>query len=77
MIEIVVCLHCHGAKLHTALGCPDDPACQEAAIARKIYTGWMTDERWRKAHLHPPEAPQDYPIAYFWAELAARAVLRS
>lgn len=45
------------------------------ALARQIYTAWMNDERWRKAHLHPPQAPQDFPIAYFWAELAARAAI--
>lgn len=45
------------------------------ALAKKIYMRWANDERWVLAHLHPPQAPQDYPIAYFWAELAARATL--
>ena len=45
------------------------------ALAAEIYKRWMRDERWRKAHLHPPQAPQDFPIAYFWAELAAKAAL--
>ena len=44
-------------------------------MSSAIYKAWMRDERWRKAHLHPPQAPVDYPIAYFWAELAAKAIL--
>lgn len=47
------------------------------ALAKAIYMRWIADERWRKAHLHHPQAPTNYPIAYFWAELAAKAALDS
>jgi hypothetical protein len=34
------------------------------ALARKIYTAWMEDERFTR-----------HQLAYFWAEVAARAAL--
>ena len=40
----------------------------EKEIARTIYTAWMKDERWQHRHIEAPRA-------YFWAQLAAKAIL--
>lgn len=49
-------------------------ATTEAALANAIYLAWMRDERWKNELFKNPERP-DIPICFFWAELAARAIL--
>jgi hypothetical protein len=46
-------------------------------LAQKIYLAWMRDERWGNKLIQDPTRGTDRrPIGYFWAEVAARAVLK-
>lgn len=47
----------------------------EQEIAKRIYTTWMQDERW--ARLDLAEASKHTPLGYFWAEIAAKAVVKA
>lgn len=45
----------------------------EKELANAIYRAWMNDERWTRMDL--AIVAKGNPMAYFWAEIAARAVL--
>jgi hypothetical protein len=43
------------------------------ALARSIYLAWMNDERWQRMDL--ATVAKGRPLAFFWADIAAKAVL--
>lgn len=45
----------------------------EKELAHAIYTAWMTDERWLRMDL--ATIARGNPMAFFWAEIAARAAI--